>query len=175
MELVYFLAMAQAAIVANSKKQGLMAAKLHANGDYKDKLSVPGSISKGKVSGKLLVQMDGPAVFKFAVKKAFEEVSLEVMRQANIKISDIDWFIPHQANTRIMKSTAQKLGLDEKKLVSTVHHHGNTSAASIPLALNEFVEEGKINSGDTVLLAGVGGGFTWGGILFKVLKENIKT
>ncbi|MAW34379.1 MAG: 3-oxoacyl-ACP synthase [Proteobacteria bacterium] len=157
---------AGAAIIANSKKAGLMAAKLHANGDYKDKLCVPGSISKGKVSGNPFVHMDGPAVFKFAVK-AFEEVSLEVMHKANIKISEIDWFIPHQANTRIMKSTAQKLGLDEKKLVSTVHHHGNTSAASIPLALNEFVEDGKIKSGDTVLLAGVGGGFTWGGILLK--------
>ncbi len=157
---------AGAAVLMKSDVPGLIASKLHADGTHKDKLSVPGWLAAGKIIGKPYVQMDGPAVFKFAVK-AFEEVTQEVLKAANKKVIDIDWLIPHQANTRIMNATVKRLGLPLEKLVSTVHHHGNTSAASIPLAMDEFVKNGNIKKGDSLLLVGVGGGFTWGGIFIN--------
>ena len=110
--------------------------------------------------------MDGGIVFKFAVK-VFEETALELLSATEKTIEDLDWFIPHQANIRIMESTAKKLKLPLEKLVSTVHHHGNTSAASIPLALDEAVKDGRIKEGELMLFAGVGGGFTWGGALVE--------
>jgi 3-oxoacyl-[acyl-carrier-protein] synthase-3 len=110
--------------------------------------------------------MDGGSVFKFAVK-VFEEVAHEVLDAAGLKVGDIDWFIPHQANIRIMEATARKLGLAPEKLIATVDHHGNTSAASIPLALDEAVEAGRIKAGQTLLFEGVGGGFTWGAVLLR--------
>ena len=110
--------------------------------------------------------MDGGSVFKFAVR-VFEEVADEVLESAGKTIADVDWFIPHQANIRIMEASARKLKLPPDRLVSTVARHGNTSAASIPLALDESVAAGHIKRGDTLLLAGVGGGFTWGGVLLR--------
>jgi 3-oxoacyl-[acyl-carrier-protein] synthase-3 len=125
---------------------------------------VPGHVSGGKVLGDPLLKMDGPAVFKLAVG-VLESVARSVLEKAGRSDADIDWLIPHQANIRIMQSTAKKLKLAPAKLIATVDRHGNTSAASIPLALDESVREGKIKRGDTVMLEGVGGGFTWGAAL----------
>ena len=157
---------AGAVVLTQSDQPGIMAVKLHAEGKFKDSLSVPGWFRGGKISGSPFVQMDGQTVFKFAVK-AFESVSKELLELASKNIDDVDWFIPHQANTRIMDASVKKLGLDPKKLVSTVKHHGNTSAASIPLALDQFVSQGLIKKNHNLLLVGVGGGFTWGGIFLN--------
>ena len=157
---------AGAVVVAASDKPGILATKLHADGSHKDMLCVPGSVNGGKVSGTPFVRMDGVSVFKFAVR-VFEEGANEVLEAAGMKVSDLDWFIPHQANIRIMEATVRKLGLPKEKLISTVHHHGNTSAASIPLALDEAVKDGRILPGQTLLLEGVGGGFTWGAVLLR--------
>ena len=157
---------AGAVIVAASDRPGILATKLHADGSHKDMLCVPGTVHGGKVWGKPFVQMDGGSVFKFAVK-VFEEVAHEVLDAAGLTVADVDWFIPHQANIRIMEATARKLGLGAGKLIATVDHHGNTSAASIPLALDEAVRAGRIQPGQTLLLEGVGGGFTWGAVLLR--------
>jgi 3-oxoacyl-[acyl-carrier-protein] synthase-3 len=157
---------AGAVIVAASEEPGILATKLHADGSHKGMLCVPGSVNGGRVSGSPFVHMDGGSVFKFAVR-VFEEGANEVLEAAGLKVSDLDWFIPHQANIRIMEATAKKLGLPKEKLIATVHHHGNTSAASIPLALDESVKDGRILSGQTLLLEGVGGGFTWGAVLLR--------
>ncbi len=157
---------AGAVILAASEKPGILATKLHADGSHKEMLCVPGSVNGGKVWGSPFVRMDGGAVFKFAVR-VFEEGAREVLEAAGLKVADLDWFIPHQANIRIMEATAKKLGLPKEKLIATVHHHGNTSAASIPLALDEAVKDGRILPGQTLLLEGVGGGFTWGAVLLR--------
>lgn len=157
---------AGAVIVSASQTPGILATKLHADGRHKDQLSVPGSVCGGKVWGKPLVQMDGSSVFKFAVR-VFEEVAHEVLDAAGLSVSDVDWFIPHQANIRIMDASAKKLGLPAEKVIVTVDHHGNTSAASIPLALDEEVRKGRIREGQTLLLEAVGGGFTWGAVLLR--------
>jgi 3-oxoacyl-[acyl-carrier-protein] synthase-3 len=157
---------AGAVVVAASDTPGILAAKLHADGSHREMLCVPGSVHGGKVWGTPFVHMDGGSVFKFAVK-VFEEVAREVLATAGKGVSDVDWFIPHQANIRIMEATAKKLGLPVEKLIATVDHHGNTSAASIPLALDEAVRDGRVRSGQTLLLEGVGGGFTWGAVLLR--------
>ena len=157
---------AGAVIVAASEAPGILATKLHADGSHKDMLCVPGSVSGGKVWGSPFVQMEGGPVFKFAVR-VFEEGANEVLEAAGLKVSDLDWFVPHQANIRIMEATAKKLGLPNEKLIATVDHHGNTSAASIPLALDEAVKDGRILPGQTLLLEAVGGGFTWGAVLLR--------
>jgi 3-oxoacyl-[acyl-carrier-protein] synthase-3 len=157
---------AGAVIVAASEKPGILATKLHADGSHKEMLCVPGSVNGGKVWGSPFVHMDGGSVFKFAVR-IFEEGANEVLEAAGLTVSDLDWFIPHQANIRIMEATAKKLGLPKEKLIATVHHHGNTSAASIPLALDEAVGDGRIHPGQTLLLEAVGGGFTWGAVLLR--------
>jgi 3-oxoacyl-[acyl-carrier-protein] synthase III len=157
---------AGAVIVVASEQPGIIASRLHADGSHKDMLCVPGSVNAGKVSGSPFVHMDGGAVFKFAVR-VFEEGAKEVLQAAGLSVSDVDWFIPHQANIRIMEATAKKLGLPAHKLIATVDHHGNTSAASIPLALDEAVRDGRILPGQTLLLEGVGGGFTWGALLLR--------
>jgi 3-oxoacyl-[acyl-carrier-protein] synthase-3 len=157
---------AGAVIVAASEQPGILATKLHADGRHKEMLCVPGSVNGGKVWGSPFVHMDGGSVFKFAVR-VFEEGANEVLEAAGLKVSDLDWFIPHQANIRIMEATAKKLGLPKEKLIATVHHHGNTSAASIPLALDEAVKDGRVLPGQTLLLEGVGGGFTWGAVLLR--------
>ncbi len=155
---------AGAVVLEASETPGILATELHADGRYVDILCVPGHVSGGNVLGDPLLKMDGPAVFKLAVG-VLESVARSVLEKAGRTGADIDWLIPHQANIRIMQSTAKKLKLAPSKLIATVDRHGNTSAASIPLALDESVRAGTIGRGDTVLLEGVGGGFTWGAAL----------
>ena len=158
---------AGAVVLEASDEPGLLASALHADGRHVGILCVPGHVSGGHVLGDPLLKMDGPAVFKLAVS-VLERVARDVLAKANRTEADIDWLVPHQANIRIMQSTARKLELPAEKLVVTVHEHGNTSAASIPLALDEAVRGGKIQRGDTVMLEGVGGGFTWGAVLLDL-------
>lgn len=157
---------AGAVVLKRSSEPGILAARLHADGSHAGILSVPGSVCGGKISGRPLLQMDGGAVFKFAVK-VLEEVALETLAAAKLEKSDIDWLIPHQANIRIIQATAKKLGLSMEKVITTVDRHANTSAASVPLALDEAVRDGRIQRGQHVMLEGVGGGFTWGAVLVK--------
>ena len=157
---------AGAIVLEASDEPGLLASDLHADGKYVDILCVPGHVSGGKVLGDPVLKMDGPAVFKLAVG-VLESAARATLSKANLRDVDIDWLIPHQANIRIMQSTAKKLKLPIEKLIVTVDQHGNTSAASIPLALDVSVRSGKINRGDTLMLEGVGGGFTWGAVLLK--------
>ena len=157
---------AGAVVLEAAPEPGILAFKLHADGSHSDKLSVPGNVFRGQVCGRPFVRMDGGAVFKFAVK-VFEEVAHEVLAAADVRIADVDWFIPHQANIRIMEATARKLGFPMQRVIATVDHHGNTSAASIPLALDESVRAKKVRRGETLLLEGVGGGFTWGAVLLR--------
>jgi 3-oxoacyl-[acyl-carrier-protein] synthase-3 len=128
---------------------------------------VPGSISGGVLEGSAFLYMDGPAVFKLAVN-VLEKVANEALIMAGLSASQIDWLIPHQANLRIMQSTAKKLGLPMERMVVTVDEHGNTSAASIPLALDTAVRDGRIKPGQNVMMEGVGGGFTWGAVLARM-------
>jgi 3-oxoacyl-[acyl-carrier-protein] synthase-3 len=157
---------AGAVVLAASSEPGILASKLHADGNHSDILSIPGNLAGGAVAGSGFLYMDGPAVFKLAVS-VLAEVANEALAHAQMTAADIDWLIPHQANIRIMKSTGRKLGLPEDKMVVTVDQHGNTSAASIPLALDVAVRDGRVKPGDNVLMEGVGGGFTWGAILAK--------
>lgn len=157
---------AGAVVVTQSKRPGILSSHLHADGSYSKILAVPGSVCGGKVQGKPFVIMEGNTVFKFAVK-VMEEVAREALAENKLQPSDIDWLIPHQANIRIISSTAKKLGIPMEKVVTTVDKHGNTSAASIPLALDIAVRDGRIQPGQHVLLEGVGGGFTWGAVLLK--------
>jgi 3-oxoacyl-[acyl-carrier-protein] synthase-3 len=155
---------AGAVVLTADSKPGIHASVLHADGSQVELLSVPGNVSKGCIVGSPFLQMNGQGVFKFAVK-VLAEVAHETVSAAKMKIEDVDWLIPHQANVRILEATARKVGLPLEKLVVTVDHHGNTSAASVPLALDEFVRAGKIRAGHRVLMQGVGGGFTWGATL----------
>jgi 3-oxoacyl-[acyl-carrier-protein] synthase-3 len=152
---------AGAVVLVSSEKPGIHASVLRADGSQAGMLSVPGNVCGGAIVGSPFLQMNGQAVFKFAVK-VLDESARETVAAAQMQLSDIDWLIPHQANVRILEATARKLGLPPEKLVVTVDHHGNTSAASVPLALDEFVRAGKIKPGHRLLLQGVGGGFTWG-------------
>jgi len=152
---------AGAVVLTSAEKPGIHASVLRADGSHAGMLSVPGNVCGGSIVGSPFLQMNGQAVFKFAVK-VLEESARETVAAADMKLSDIDWLIPHQANVRILDATARKLGLPSEKLVVTVDHHGNTSAASVPLALDEYVRAGKIKPGQRLLLQGVGGGFTWG-------------
>jgi 3-oxoacyl-[acyl-carrier-protein] synthase-3 len=158
---------AGAVILRADSKPGIMASALHADGSYVDILSVPGNVCGGKIVGSPFLQMDGQAVFKFAVK-VLDEVARETLALCGLTPSDIDWLIPHQANVRILEATARKLGIDLSKLVVTVGSHGNTSAASVPLALDLAIRDGRIKPGHKVMLQGVGGGFTWGASLVEI-------
>lgn len=155
---------AGAVVLEASETPGILATDIHADGKHTDILCVPGHVSGGQILGDPLLKMDGQAVFKLAVG-VLEETARTVLSKAGKTTEDIDWLIPHQANIRIMLSTARKLKLSQDKVVVTVDQHGNTSAASIPLALDQAVREGKIKRGDTLMLEGVGGGFTWGSVL----------
>jgi 3-oxoacyl-[acyl-carrier-protein] synthase-3 len=155
---------AGAVVLSASDTPGILASEMHADGRHLEILCVPGTVSGGQVSGTPLLRMDGQAVFKLAVK-VLEEVARSVLVKAGRQDTDIDWLIPHQANIRIMQGTARKLHLPMDKLVVTVDEHGNTSAASIPLALDAAVRSGQVRRGDTLMLEGVGGGFTWGAVL----------
>ena len=157
---------AGAVVLEASSAAGILASDLHADGKHVGILCVPGHVSGGKVTGDPLLKMDGQAVFKLAVG-VLESAALTTLAKANLTAADIDWLIPHQANIRIMQSTAKKLKLPLEKLIVTVDQHGNTSAASIPLALDVSVRSGKIKKGDTLMLEGVGGGFTWGAVLLN--------
>ncbi len=155
---------AGAVVLSTSEFPGILASALHADGRQADILAVPGNVAGGKIDGSVFLTMDGQAVFKFAVK-VLEEVARETMGKAGLTIADIDWLIPHQANVRILEATAKRLGIDPSRLVVTVDRHANTSAASIPLALDVAVRDGRIKAGQRVLFEGVGGGFTWGAVL----------
>ena len=155
---------AGAVVLAAGAKPGIHASRLHADGSQVNLLSVPGNISHGRIVGSPFLQMNGQGVFKFAVR-VLEESARETVAAAGMTLDDVDWLIPHQANVRILEATARKLKLPLEKLIVTVDHHGNTSAASVPLALDECVRSGKIRAGHRVLLQGVGGGFTWGSCL----------
>ena len=157
---------AGAVVLEASDTPGILASDLHADGKHAGILCVPGHVAGGKVLGDPLLKMDGPAVFKLAVG-VLESAARATLAKANLTDADIDWLIPHQANIRIMQSTAKKLKMPLEKLIVTVDQHGNTSAASIPLALDESVRSGKIKKGDTLMLEGVGGGFTWGAVLLN--------
>jgi 3-oxoacyl-[acyl-carrier-protein] synthase-3 len=157
---------AGAVVLVPADAPGILSTHLHADGRYRDILSVPGSVANGVVRGTPFLQMDGGAVFKFAVK-VLAEVAHEALDANRLPSSAIDWLIPHQANIRIMDATMKKLSLPMERMVSTVAQHANTSAASIPLALDIAVRDGRIRSGHHVMLAGVGGGFTWGSVLIR--------
>lgn len=157
---------AGAVVLSKDRRPGILASRLHADGRYASILNVPGTVDRGIVRGDPLLKMDGQGVFKFAVR-VLAEVGDEVLADAGMKRSDVDWLIPHQANVRIIDATAKKLELDTHKVIRTVDRHANTSAASIPLALDIAVRDGRIRDGHHVMLAGVGGGFTWGAVLVR--------
>ena len=157
---------AGAVVLEASETPGILASDLHADGKHVGILCVPGNVSGGQVLGSALLTMDGQAVFKLAVG-VLESAARATLAKADMVEADIDWLIPHQANLRIMHSTARKLKLPLEKLIVTVDQHGNTSAASIPLALDAAVRGGKVKKGDLLMLEGVGGGFTWGAVLLK--------
>lgn len=158
---------AGAVVLEASETPGILATDLHADGKHAGLLCVPGQVAGGAVIGSPLLQMDGQAVFKLAVR-VLDETARATLAKAGKTEADIDWLIPHQANIRIMEGTAKKLKLSRDKLIVTVDEHGNTSAASIPLALDHAVRAGKVKKNDTLMLEGVGGGFTWGAVLLTL-------
>ncbi|RPE64539.1 3-oxoacyl-[acyl-carrier-protein] synthase-3 [Tibeticola sediminis] len=158
---------AGAVVLEASERPGILATDIHADGRHLDILCVPGHVQGGQVLGDPLLKMDGPAVFKLAVG-VLEETARAVLQRAGMGSEEVDWLVPHQANVRIMQSAARKLKLPMDRVIVTVDQHGNTSAASIPLALDAAVRDGRIQSGQTVLLEGVGGGFTWGSVFLKM-------
>ncbi len=158
---------AGAVVLEGAEEPGILASDLHADGKHVGILCVPGHVSGGNVLGDPVLKMDGQAVFKLAVG-VLEDSARAALAKAGKQDSDIDWLIPHQANIRIMQSTARKLKVPLEKVIVTVDQHGNTSAASIPLALDEGVRSGRVKPGELVLLEGVGGGFTWGAVLLKM-------
>lgn len=158
---------AGAVVLEASDAPGIHATALHADGRHRDILTVAGHLHGGQPVGDPFLRMDGQAVFKFAVK-VLADVAEEVLSAANMTVGELDWLIPHQANVRILQATARKLHLPSEKCIVTVDRHGNTSAASVPLALDESVRSGKVGAGETVLLEGVGGGFTWGAALLTL-------
>ena len=157
---------AGAVVLQASATPGIISSKLHADGRHREMLKADGNIRNGEVQGDPFIKMEGQAVFKFAVK-VLSEVVEEVLEENNMQGSDIAWLVPHQANIRIMEATAKKLGLSMDNVIVTVATHGNTSAASIPLALDVGVRDGRIKAGQNILLEAVGGGFTWGAVLIR--------
>jgi 3-oxoacyl-[acyl-carrier-protein] synthase III len=157
---------AGAVVLEASEKPGILATAMHADGSQSGILNVPGQICGGQVTGDPFLRMDGQSVFKFAVR-VLADIAEEVCQTAGIQTGDVDWLIPHQANIRIIDATGKKLGINRDRVIVTVDRHGNTSAASVPLALDEAVRDGRIQRGQKVLLEGVGGGFTWGAALLE--------
>ncbi|HEZ4329034.1 TPA: ketoacyl-ACP synthase III [Neisseria meningitidis] len=157
---------AGAVVLSAADKPGIIHSKLKADGNYLKLLNVPGQIACGKVSGSPYISMDGPGVFKFAVKM-LSKIADDVIEEAGYTAAQINWIVPHQANRRIIESTAKHLGLSMDKVVLTVQDHGNTSAASIPLALDTGIRSGQIKRGQNLLLEGIGGGFAWGAVLLQ--------
>lgn len=157
---------AGAVVLEAAERPGILATAMHADGSQNGILNVPGQVCGGQVTGDPFLRMDGQAVFKFAVR-VLVEIAEEVCAKAGIKTADVDWLIPHQANIRIIDATGRKLGIERERVIVTVDRHGNTSAASVPMALDEAVRDGRILRGQKVLLEGVGGGFTWGAALLE--------
>jgi 3-oxoacyl-[acyl-carrier-protein] synthase-3 len=157
---------AGAVVLEASSTPGILSSDLHADGKHSGILCVPGNVYGGKIQGDPLLKMDGPAVFKLAVS-VLEQTACAALGKAGLSAADVDWLIPHQANIRIMQSTAKRLKVPLDKVIVTVDQHGNTSAASIPLALDVGVRNGSIKKDDTLLLEGVGGGFTWGAVVLN--------
>lgn len=157
---------AGAVVLSASDKLGIIHGKLKADGNYLNLLNAPGQIAEGKICGSPYITMDGPGVFKFAVKM-LAKIADEVIGEAGYTAEQIDWIVPHQANRRIIESTAKHLGLSMDKVILTVQDHGNTSAASIPLALDTGIRSGQIKRGQNLLLEGIGGGFAWGAVLME--------
>jgi 3-oxoacyl-[acyl-carrier-protein] synthase III len=157
---------AGAVVLEAAERPGILATAMHADGSQNGILNVPGQVCGGQVTGDPFLRMDGQAVFKFAVR-VLAEIADEVCAKAGINTADVDWLIPHQANIRIIDATGRKLGIERERVIVTVDRHGNTSAASVPLALDEAVRDGRIQRGHKVLLEGVGGGFTWGAALLE--------
>ena len=157
---------AGAVVLEASDAPGILATALHADGSHHPILCVPGAVASGQVIGDPFLRMDGQAVFKFAVK-VLGEVAHEVLAAAGVQAETVDWLIPHQANIRIIQATAKRLGVPMDKVIATVDRHGNTSAASIPLALDLAVRDGRIRAGQRIIVEGVGGGFTWGAALLQ--------
>jgi len=155
---------AGAVVLTASDKPGILATSIHADGSYSNILSVPGNVRNGEVTGDPFLRMDGPAVFKLAVR-VLADVAQEVCTAVGRTTDQVDWLIPHQANLRIIDATGKKLGVSPDHVVVTVDRHANTSAASVPLALDAAVRDGRIRPGQSVLMEGVGGGFTWGAVL----------
>lgn len=157
---------AGAVVLEASEKPGILATAMHADGSQFGILNVPGQISGGQVVGDPFLRMDGQAVFKFAVR-VLAEIAEEVCAAAAIPTSEVDWLIPHQANIRIIEATGKRLGIERERVIVSVDRHGNTSAASVPLALDEAVRDGRVQRGHKVLLEGIGGGFAWGAALLE--------
>jgi 3-oxoacyl-[acyl-carrier-protein] synthase-3 len=157
---------AGAIVLEASDTPGILSSELHADGSYAPILNTPGHVCRGGVQGDPTLKMDGGAVFKLAVR-VLEESARSILAKHGMQVSDLDIYIPHQANVRIVSHVAKKLGLPDSKCIVTVDRHANTSAASIPLALDVGVREGRVKKGHNVLLQGVGGGFTWGSVLLK--------
>ena len=157
---------AGAVVLEASNDPGVLAVQLKADGSHAGVLCTAGRVANGVVEGDAFLRMDGQAVFKLAVN-VLGNSALETLAQAKLEPSDLDWLVPHQANVRILNATARRLGVPEERLVVTVDRHANTSAASVPLALDDVVRSGRIKRGDNLLLQGVGGGFTWGSVLVR--------
>lgn len=157
---------AGAVVLKTADQPGILSAHLHADGSQGDILRVSAGLAKGEITGHPFVEMDGQAVFKCAVS-VLAEVAREALDHNQLQGQDLDWFIPHQANLRIINATADRMKIPRERVITTVHHHGNTSAASVPLALDTAVADGRIKSGDMLLLQGVGGGMTWGAVLTR--------
>lgn len=157
---------AGAVVLGVSDEPGIIHSKLQADGSYLDMLNVPAQMANGEIVGSPFLKMDGQAVFKFAVK-TLSQAAEDVLREAGMSNGDVDWIVPHQANKRIIESTAKHLGIGMDRVVLTVQDHGNTSAASIPLAMDTAIKTGQIKRGQTLLLEGIGGGFAWGAVLVK--------
>jgi len=157
---------AGAVVLVPARERGILTAHLHADGRYRNILCVPGQVQRGAIVGTPFLHMDGPAVFKLAVK-VMADVAQEALDATGMSADAIDWLIPHQANIRIMDATAKKLGLPAERVITTVDLHANTSAASIPLALDVAVRDGRIRPGQHLMLLGVGGGFTWGSVFVR--------
>lgn len=151
---------------ASNQEGGILHAELRADGAYGHILQTPGKIAAGQIEGSPYLYMDGQAVYKFAVK-ALANIALEVIEKSGLGSTDIDWIIPHQANLRIIESTARHLKVPMDKVIVTLAEQGNTSAASIPLALDQGIKSGRIQRGQTLLLEGIGGGFAWGAVTVK--------
>ncbi len=157
---------AGAVVLKASETPGICSSHLHADGSLAHILRVPGGIAEGKLRGNPYLEMDGQAVFKLAVR-ALDECAREALEHNQLTAAELDWYIPHQANMRIINAIADKIRLPRERVVTTVARHGNTSAASVPLALDAAVRDGRIQPGQRVLLQGVGGGMTWGSILLR--------